>query len=444
MPQPDEIGLRLLIIYQGDQASLFRDHAVRFLRNIPKDGTVSTGEVAFGGNSLSHSVLASFLKEVDACDAAIALVTEDPRAASTAGNLWFELGYWAGQKGTDKLLVMLQDKDELGKDRPMVTMISDLIGQVAPRFGKEKDMNDPLRAFVDVLRNKMFQGFGGPTHDSSGRYRNEKKIKDTLSCSSPNWTFELNTQCLQKPESKCIVNSSSLVFMSELMRMGRSNREASSIQVRLYVIGYLCDALIHLDYESESSVDQFVKRVMLMDALGDAIKELHDTANDLLVRSDANRPTPNHWQWERLEKYISHRVKKSSANVELFGQDLRAKWLVEAAGRFVNWMRKYADGYTQMTMYSHRFRPKLQENDPELEDLLHWGMYSLKIAKILDIYSSRYFESCRDVIKTRLGNTDLLRREGIWRVFGDICSEFPHNMPSPRFPEIWPIADDKR
>ena len=100
---------QVLILYQysHDRRSSRQEKFVRETENILNGATVQgldieAARLSRSGNpAADRTVYSEYVRAVNKYDFAIALFTVDQRPASTAGNLWFEVGYWYAMRGGD-------------------------------------------------------------------------------------------------------------------------------------------------------------------------------------------------------------------------------------------------------------------------------------------------------------------------------------------------------
>jgi hypothetical protein len=92
---------KVLILYQYDHVRPGSEEEtfVRESENILTDSRLQAIDITAerlskaGDSSANSTIYSEFERAVDKYDYALALFTVDERPASTAGNLWFEVGY---------------------------------------------------------------------------------------------------------------------------------------------------------------------------------------------------------------------------------------------------------------------------------------------------------------------------------------------------------------
>jgi hypothetical protein len=145
---------KVLILYQYDHVKPASDEQnfVRDTENLLNGARLQTIDIVaerlskVGDPSAIATIYSEFIGAVDKYDYAVALFTVDERPASTAGNLWFEVGYWYAKRGGQTLLIIEhapQAKDNL-------RIPSNLQG-VAYRRGKSAE--EVKTHFSDFLLN---------------------------------------------------------------------------------------------------------------------------------------------------------------------------------------------------------------------------------------------------------------------------------------------------
>jgi hypothetical protein len=158
----------ILLIFQGLRANRYVKH-VRDLLSQREYCVLQTWDKS---PNLQDDILSRFRTDVDRSDAAICIVTPDLRAASTAGNLWLEIGLWCGLKSEHTLLVCAQDS-------PKVDLPSDIRGRVARRFKTETELDDDVLRHIGDVYDGLSQVKDTPSIDD-GIYSDHLKVRDTL------------------------------------------------------------------------------------------------------------------------------------------------------------------------------------------------------------------------------------------------------------------------
>lgn len=156
MPQKTDIHqmkgspLDVLLIYQGEAAANARDFIVHFLKDVLSPGDVRVRCVSDGAADLSETPLSNLKRLVESCDAAIAILADDLRPASTAGNLWFEVGLWLGLKSPDT--IMLLDYSPRCNGGEEIRALSALQGSVIPIYELSSELTTHLYRFTVKLQ----------------------------------------------------------------------------------------------------------------------------------------------------------------------------------------------------------------------------------------------------------------------------------------------------
>jgi Predicted nucleotide-binding protein containing TIR-like domain len=146
---------KVLILYQYDHRSQGLDEEKFVLKteNLLNGAKVQTIDIAAerlskaGDPSASATIYSEFVNAVRKYDYAVALFTVDERPASTAGNLWFEVGYWYAARGGHTLLII---EHVMPGSEDKLRIPSNLQGVVYRRGGSAEEVK---AHFSDFLEN---------------------------------------------------------------------------------------------------------------------------------------------------------------------------------------------------------------------------------------------------------------------------------------------------
>jgi hypothetical protein len=163
-----------------------------------------------------ESVFDQVVADCTTCDAVIAVAAEDQRHASTAGNLWFEVGLWMGKRDRSLLRILRHTS---------VVLPSDIACLRNEAFDSEESLKT---AFVRQVRDLEQQLLNSPPRSNS-----RKKIQAVFDTKrDTRWLQPDSYRCYRQHEFEhpCEFRESVLEFSAELLRMGRANHERHTIE----------------------------------------------------------------------------------------------------------------------------------------------------------------------------------------------------------------------
>ncbi len=444
-----KIKLKILILYQGEKSKSIKSKIIESLTQ-SKAAEIKIQQVS-ADDSFDKMVIKEVEKQIKLCDAAIAIITADERPSSMAGNLWFELGLWWGKKSPKTVLACVQEAPESWSEEKewIVKVPSDLQGNEALRFTTIQDIRLKLEQFVSkIARLKK----AASTHETKKRSI-EEKIKDTLIINrGHNITEPVEFFLCSVNDTNCNYRKDNLYFISELLRMGKANREQNMIEICLFKIGKLALQIYSLfhkrDYfdkknEAPYAIEEHCSQ--LSQKLYTEFDNLFDTANIFLKRIGSYEKLIKN-PWVRLEKYILYRIEVVSKHprrkklkfFRKFNKPNNSQG--EKTRNFIEWIkigRKNRDDYSDIEFVPcNVVDEKVRKM---INNLRINGNYALEIAEIFSFLGEESFRSCRKCIcdnLKKLNNPDTLHD-----IFAEICNSFPHNQNNSCLPNIWPHSN---
>ncbi len=136
----------ILLIYQGGES---KTHAEKLADHFSRAPTKDRLCLFFAAEQETSGCLLEHVETaINDADAAIALIAPDTRPASSAGNLWLEVGYWIASKPRDALMLVVLNTD---LDECMRSLITDLGGIHAPQATPSELQNLVLQHAMNVF-----------------------------------------------------------------------------------------------------------------------------------------------------------------------------------------------------------------------------------------------------------------------------------------------------
>ena len=428
--QPSRPRASVLLLYQGDIA---HDVVDQLLLEFRKHSDFELIKVSDNDGTFDVELVNECTDKIQNCKAAIAVVAPDPRNSIKAGNIWFEIGLWCGLRSKDTLWFAVAE--EVGDDLP-----TDVVGHAEPRFKSVDQLCKQILGFLDNLSRRG--AFGEVDTD----YDAEQKVYDTI---VRRWNSAGNTNRLyqcgnRKDGTDCAYRREFTRFLSELLRMGRSNREHAVIEDCIHQMPQILESIIPtLSGSRLTEIKNPVavpKRRTEIRKLTKVLRRLRQTSELLLERK--NRPGTEPWQ--RVYHYLCYRMEVAQ---KVTDNDLRNRLqedtvslpdLLSGLPDFIKWAANCEDassGYGNSVIYVASVKDA-NEHMSRLYDMLRM---TTGIGIVLEYFGQVYFGLCRDIIKTGLAQAGGMasmptKVEGIRR-------GLPHNNSKVILPKIWPSSE---
>lgn len=421
---------QVLIIYQGEEKERSQQF-VEHIANIVNSCQYFKPEVInYGPNTFDKKILDEFYSLVYQCDLAIAILLKDGRKASEAGNLWLELGIWCGIKSPNNLLFFVEDSE--GAKFP-----SDVGGILIPRFKKPEDLDGEIHEFLFNYNKSSFESKN--THDNDGNYLDNFKIKDTITNRSGTIQDISSLFLCNKEDSECTYRQELFYFISELLRMGRSNYEHAIIEKCLFLISKLIDRIITTYYYTgQRKMMAKNERQTLMLELDNIFQILYQTGEKLLERTDSNK-TPEKDVWQRIKYYLNYRLTIAQKNQNPNNTFYGLRYSGEQLNEFIKWCKQYHD--TDSNLHDTLFCPEKKE-DKLIETMDNHGRLARIMAWELERLGRDYFYTCREIISSGLKEIEHVSH--IPHKLMNIRNKLPHNNTTVTLPKIWPRNSEER
>lgn len=243
--------LHFLLLWQGEGASVTRQFIDKF-RIRHKDILIDTVDEL--DTSLKKNYRQKFESLVDECHAAIALLTPDPRPASEAGNLWYEIGYWLARKSSDTIIILqIDDAHQLllaeGHDprEAKIHLISDLSGAHVERCTSQNWL-DGAQGFIRDIE-KLFNT-GQLANDDQEAFEHaffDKHRRPSL---------EFCAICARPVHGgQCNFRKDAIIFAAELLAITDMTQKHLEIQDIFRSITFHSQVLIKLDEMNIQNID---------------------------------------------------------------------------------------------------------------------------------------------------------------------------------------------
>lgn len=438
----NDIKPRIVILYQGPEGTPIRKHVLERLKHYGAEPV----EVAFNEEALEDDirinsrVISAFMK----CDAAIALLTKDPRKSSAVGNLWLEVGLWIGLKSRETIRIFQQehpDDWDVKKDGEWpVKLPSNILGESCPRFKTNEELSERVAVFVEKIRNKMRPHICVDTHTFDGVYRDGLKIKDILMNKQALWEPANLHLCQEREEEpSCVYRKESIGLLCELFRMRQSSREHWLLEACFHRLRHLCKIAVVTDYMKADPFTSAEQRQKAIDEIHQIVNLLLSTAKELLIRPSVKGTTVDD-EWERLRFYLNYRL---NLTYYLRERSLPSKSVKKLHRQdvdfFCDWAKELADpNYKSLSYYNNGFKPF----GPRNQEILAVRRYkkcqgiARGISNALAFLAYEFFSQCDNIINENVVALTDYRK--ITESIRKVRNGFPQNRPESKLPRIWP------
>ena len=442
----ESIDLKVLILYQGDEAPKFRGHIGEYINKLDlpelgSQGTVKPIIYQGEGDTFDAETYRGFRSYVFDCDIAIAILTKDQRASSTAGNLWFEIGLWCGLKSDKDILVLVQSPpsnyDEKKNGEFPVKLPSDVQGKAAPRFCTAKETNGYILKF---LLKKLKEKAESITKNVTV-YKCMDKIRHTIA----NGCDEDDIQCMIgcSGEYDCCTDNRRELFClaSELIRMEECNGEHFLIQTSLFKIRNSLNRIIDLRYNSNLHWTYSLREIKSQEKeLKAHINELYGILEKVFDRKFYN---DNLRVWERFLKFCEYRIQVAANFARYYGGEPKRFDFIdlhERAKHFVEWLEEFL--HTPGKYINPLRNGKKNIRDENVERMFDSEIFATEMAQILDtLGSNSFFNYLKVLIDNHI---EVNKRDNTASGLNKIRTNLPHNIPKSGSPRIWPRTEEEK
>lgn len=388
-------------LYQG---LIGKEYAEHLRWRTAKERPGFTVRLSSDGDGTADGVLFDRIREdCRSAHAAIAVVSYDSRAASSAGNLWLELGLWLASRDQRLLCICRQKHREVVSE----SLISDLSGKISGSFSSKAGLWTLVRDHLDVVRDYYQDPARAPDH----LYTAQAKIFDTFAAGSTRdrgrnnrWLLNESYCCYKaKTESAkpCASRLASLEFAAELLRMGRANHERSAIQDCLRQIGSTALLLTANEDVDQKLAARSGNRFRFADMLAEGAAQLRKRVDDLLMDSGRCYPGDEYPAARRFSVFIGNRLSAALTAVEKQQMTVpgvfpsRIRGLRQCSPEFYEWLTVDVGKLLEPFRQSGRCSETLNFEGT----LMTWGSYCLDTAAVLDALGRKYFDDCRCQLK---------------------------------------------
>lgn len=408
------------VIYQGKDAEPYINKLSRNFSRLQHENEVIFHLSEYNFVSAGVNIFNSINEDIDKCDAAVALVTNDDRKASEAGNIWLEIGMWIGKKNSDDLLICVHKDITSG-------LISDLGGIHAPTFdsGNDAELWGLIQEHVYRIKEKYSSK---ETKTTEVAYSANNKIHEIFEPPDNRWLITETYKCYRQ-NGHCSFRENSLEFSAELLRMGRVNYDRFSVICILFQIGESAKNFIDIVSTYKTNFRHYYK--VLKDGFNLLLLKI-DTL--FKARKDCNI----------LEEFIKSHIEcasvlcKSDRLTTSFGSsDYRElDTMAQKTKDYFKWAKKFV---RKEITFDNIDKMRLErKNDFKnwMHELERWGYYSTEIAQTLESLGNNYFQSCRHNLKSnisKIGNPKKMHQE-----LKNAVNSLPHNVPESGYIRIWP------
>ena len=309
--QEEKTKPRIVILYQGENATTYRKHVVERLKYYNAEPV----EVAFNEEGYEDDVEINkrVIGDMMKCDGAIALLTKDTRAASACGNLWLEVGLWIGLKSRRTIRIIQEgqpDSWDKNEEWP-VKLPSNMLGEYCPEFKTNDKLSELINVFVEKIRSVLRPSSNVDNHTEKGIFIDELKIKDILMKDSIAWGPGELYFCQERNEKnyECLYRKEMIVLLCEFLRMGECDWDHWLIEVCFHRLTHLCKVAVLVDY-METIKDPITRAEQRQKA----IDEIHDIVSLLGSNAEKSLKWPSGKEavtssgWEKLKDYLVYRL----------------------------------------------------------------------------------------------------------------------------------------
>lgn len=459
MSMHDSLGhlptkMEVVLLFQGADGNPIRDAIASHLRSHPEEigarfGVTLVSEGAAHGASPIHQRVRQQLAQADA---AVAILSKDERPASTAGNLWYEIGLWYGLKERAQdpagasILLLIDTDDEREKDPAWpVDPPTDLHGLVWKRVSSPDDAVVAVQDFCVHLMNRR---------PSSAPDTEASRVRAIIGHGRDTWSDDLRTHC-STAEAECDFRAASSALLAELARALDAKRSIARLVELLGRIARRCNDLV-VALKAPGDVAIFSHRRDSLAALDRAVSELEHLAAVVHEREFSTDPTDPRRDplTEVLPEFISELVRGSSL-LTTPGEDeptflRQAKRLMEDGDvqAFCDWAGEVlhgGDSYSNSAVFqSDAHSEGSNEFDRLSAALFLQSTRAASISEVVARLTRAYFDGCVDGLLGAFesGNHDGDRVADILR---SARQRLPHNDDSTSFPySAWARAETVR
>lgn len=393
------------------------------------------------GENSADIVHEKLIKTIKIYDNAIAIISFDPRPASSAGNIWMEIGLWCGVKSRSNLLICMQEHTD-------VKMISNMEGIVQNSFKYDPNETTNLSNASDTIIKKFYQFIQNQKETKSKNFLKEEakklaKIKNTILDGADHIQDVSQLFICNKTGEPINCDKKSVLFQfsSELMRMGKSSWEHNYIQFSLSEIGSILNLIVKT-YQRELKDEK--DKLYAYENRMELLRELRETVSKLLVFFKDTVQRDGYKEKlkpvEKLKKYINYRIDiaeiyfqtKKHAKFPRGSCENCQQLKERVESFFVKWLDKFPKIITQYENFD--FNPK-GKDEVGWSDLYHYKDVALQLSKLFEILGDNFFDETRKVFKEERGK--ILNSGEVTKIIADIPEKLPHNF-SQTVPAIWP------
>lgn len=392
--------------------------------------------------SSGGTVFSRLAQLVQAADIAIAVLTQDVRPASSAGNLWHEIGLWTalktyadGEPGRSLLILKHHDPGRVAaKDWP-VAVITNIEGMPA----EFESLNDAVAQVVLFLSRFRDQFRAAEAPDSISA----RRVKRTLGAHNGEWRDALRTKCISI-EGECAFRAASTRAIAEFHRMLEANRSMSEVVVVLGGLAHRCEDLMRTLRQSRG--DMFHQRAAL-DRLDDAVARIRVVSKSLATREFADRRVGLTEEETRdcFPRFLLTLMSSAERgrDPELRRRAQRARRKLEP---FCDWAQKFLDSndqYANTSLYRGSGvydSSRHSRYDPFAEEIGRQGASARDIADVVDALATHYYDACADRMEHGL-KAEPSAADPLTVMLENLNASLPHNAEEAHL-DIWRLGSE--
>lgn len=411
---PAQTQSKVWIIFQGDEGKdIVKDLSDEFLK-CSNEKNIIFHCTSFHPDNAEGSVYKRVQQDAAECNAAIAIIANDLRGASTAGNLWFEIGLWLAQRPSDRLIIC--KKENVTLDSKHNELITDINGKVVPSFTNNETLWNHIFKFVTTLDLKPKKNNQSTQYNKIDDIYNKNK--------SSMWLTGHSYHCHSKNNQVCSFREQSFEFSAELLRMGKVNRERELLALIISRIATYSGMYRTEKEECDNKNIPFKltnKRRKILKNLNKSLVKIIDF--DAKINSphysDQREPL------ERVSMFLTYRL-ETCCNLfeefrkrdEVYESEDELKTLVTRGIKtFIDFVKCYGDHRQLLIDYA--------EQDTFCNEIRELSYDSEKMAKFLYALGDIYYTKCSKVLN---GGIKQMIEPDIFRIrIQEMISALPHN-----------------
>ncbi len=422
---------KVWIIFQGEKGKEIVDSFSGKFHKFGNKYDTHFHLTSFHPDTTEASIYSRVQQDAVECDAAIAIIADDDRHASVAGNLWFEIGLWLAQKPASRLIIC--KKGNVNLEEKHEQLISDIHGKPAPSFIDNEKIWTHIFEFVINL-NPQNCNLSIPY----------SKVNDIFNRNgSPMWISKETYHCGSNNNEVCGFREQSLEFSAELLRMGKVNHERELLALIISKIACFSGVFRSVIENPNVPENQFAEHLAqtsrnkmhqeTLNKLSDALDEVKEFGNDL-IRASEHYPK-NYKPLDRVSEFLTFRIEtclelfeeiKLIKNISESKDEIESLFTCEIKN-FIEFVKKYGGN-------QYLFKKEVQKTEVFylIQDI---NTNCELMAKLLNALGNIYFNKCSKILK------DGFEQMNEPKIFStrikQIISDLPHNDPNEKHQSIW-------